>query len=137
MTTQEIKTKSYTTANRCLQNAMEILKTKAIKQGKFYEDQKYVRMACGAAYSGTLIALDAYLELKGKEIIKKKHQRKNVDDYTKALSEIDNKLLKEFQTVYSVLHLDGYYDGARKIEVIKSGMDSAAEIINKIRPKDV
>ena len=130
----ELKTKSYSKAKRYLENAIDILKTKANKQGRFYEDEKYVRMACGTAYSGTLIALDAYLLLKRKEIKRKKHQRKSVDDYLSALSDLDKKLLKEFFNAYEILHLVGYYDGNTNYELIKVGMNSAAEIINKIKP---
>ena len=54
MTILEQKTKGYTKAKGYLENAMDILKTKGKKQGRFYEDEKYVRMACGTAYSGTL-----------------------------------------------------------------------------------
>ena len=47
-----------------MENAKSTLQ-KARKEGKRYSDKKYVRMACGAAYSAILIALDAYLLLKG------------------------------------------------------------------------
>ena len=44
MTNSELKIKSYPKANRYLQNAIDILKTKANKQGRFYEDEKYVQI---------------------------------------------------------------------------------------------
>ena len=113
MTILEQKKVNYIKAKRYLENAVDILKTKGNKQGRFYEDEKYVRMACGTAYSGTLIALDTYLESKGKAIVKKRHQRKSVDDYKRALSEIDNILLKHFFNTYEVLHLGGYYNTPR------------------------
>ena len=50
---------------------------------------------------------------------------------------IDKKLLNEFNNAYSVLHLAGYYDGVTKYDTIRSGLDSAAEIINKIKPTGV
>ena len=48
------------------------------------------------------------------------------------LSKLDKKLLKEFFNAYEALHLVGYYDGNTNYDMIKSGMDSAAEIIKKI-----
>jgi hypothetical protein len=134
MTAIELKHKNYSEAARYLDNAKDILKTKAKKHGDFYDDQKYVRMAAGAAYSGVLLALDAYLLLKGKEIKKKSHQRKSVDDYNRILSEIDSKLLNEYKTAYGILHLYCYYDGNTKYDVVKSGMESAENIIKKIKP---
>jgi Domain of unknown function (DUF5618) len=44
------------------------------------------------------------------------------------------KMLNEFNTAYNVLHLDGYYDGISKFTVIQGGMDSAIQIVNKIKP---
>ena len=61
---EQIRQTSYAEAIRYMNNAKEVLQ-KARKDGKYYADKKYVRMACGTAYSGTLVALDAYLLLKG------------------------------------------------------------------------
>ncbi len=133
MSTQEKKIR-YREAVRYMENAVEILKTKAKKKDRYYEDVKYVRMACGTAYNGVLLALDSYLEIKGKPIIKKKGSQINVKDYQKALAEVDTKILKEFATVYRILHIEGYYQGEDNYSVIKSGMDSAVQVINKIKP---
>lgn len=134
MTALEYKTLNYKEALRYIDNASDILRTKANKNGKFYEDNKYVRMACGTAYNAVLIALDVYLKLKDSAIEKKKHQRKSVDDYREALAKLDKKLLNEYNTAYDILHLYAYYDGLTKYDIIRSGFDSAAEIINKIKP---
>jgi Domain of unknown function (DUF5618) len=125
----------YREAIRYMENAVDILKTKARKKDRYYEDQKYVRMACATAYNAVLLALDSYLEIKGKPIQKKKNSQINVKDYQKSLAEIDKKTLNEFTTAYRILHIDGYYQGETNYSVIKSGMDSAAQIINKIRPQ--
>jgi|ERR1019366_1170130 hypothetical protein len=135
MTAIELKTKNYKESLRYLENALDILKTKAKKEGNYYQDAKYVRMACGTAYSGVLIALDTFLKLKDSPIEKKKNQRKTVDDYREKLSNIDKKILNEYNSAYEILHLVGYYDGFTKFDVIKSGLNSAAEIINKIKPQ--
>jgi hypothetical protein len=70
MSTKE-KEIRYREAVRYMANAVDILKTKARKKDRYYEDEKYVRMACGTAYNGVLLALDSYLEIKGKPIQKK------------------------------------------------------------------
>jgi hypothetical protein len=91
-----------------------------------------VRTACGTAYNGVLIALDTYLTLKDVELPKKK--RRSIDFYTRNISKIDGKMLKYLDTVYSVLHLSGYYDGILNASVIKEGFDNAYDIIDKIKP---
>ena len=131
MSTRE-KENKYREALRYLENASEILKQKANKKDNDYEDAKYVRMACGTAYSGTLLAIDTFLEIKGKSL--KKRSRLSVEDYRKQLTVLDKKLLKTFNTAYQVLHLFGYYDGGTNSNVIKEGLESAKEIINKIKP---
>ena len=60
---QRLKEKYYGDAIRYINNAKDCLK-KAQKEGMYYQDQKYVRMACGTAYSGMLVALDGFLQLK-------------------------------------------------------------------------
>jgi hypothetical protein len=132
MSTKERESR-YREAVRYLQNATELLRTKARKKDKYYQDEKYVRMACGTAYSATLLALNTYLEMKGKPL-KKVKGRLSVDDYRKHLAPVDTKLLQAFNTAYNVLHLSGYYDGETKQGVIREGLDSAIEIINKIKP---
>lgn len=134
MSTKE-KEIRYREALRYMQNAVDILKTKARKKDRYYEDQKYVRMACATAYNAVLLALDSYLEIKGKPIQKKRHTQINVKDYQKSLADIDKKILNEFTTTYRILHIEGYYQGENNYTVIKGGMDSAAQIINKIKPQ--
>ncbi|MEK6780240.1 MAG: DUF5618 family protein [Bacteroidota bacterium] len=133
MSTKEKETR-YNEAVRYINNAVEILRTKAHKKDRFYDDAKYVRMACGTAYNGVLLALETYFEIKGVPIENKKSGRNNMKDFERRLSQLDKKLLNEFNTTYNVLHLNGYYEGETKYEVIRSGMDSAIQIINKIKP---
>ena len=133
MSTKEKETR-YREAVRYMNNAAEILRTKAQKKDRFYEDAKYVRMACGTAYNGVLLALETYFELKDMPLENKKNSRTNVKDFEKRLAKLDKKLLSEFNTTYNVLHLNGYCEGETKYDVIRSGMDSAIQIINKIKP---
>lgn len=121
-------------AIRYIQNATEILRTKARKKDKYYEDDKYVRMACGTAYSGVLLATETYLAMKGKPIEKKRGSRVSVEDYRTRLGKIDLKVLKTFNTAYEILYLVGYYEGETKAGVIKEGLDSALDLVNQIKP---
>ena len=133
MSTKDRET-SYREALRYIENATEMLRTKAGKKDKYYEDPKYVRIACGAAYNGALLALGTYLQMKGKPLIRKKGKRISVQDYQYRLSLVDSKLLKSFNTAYRVLHLQGYYEGETKQRVILEGIDSAMDVLNKIKP---
>ena len=125
---------SYREAFRYIRNATEMLRTKAGKSDKYYEDPKYVRIACGTAYNGTLLALGTYLEMKGKPLMKKKGKRLSVDDYRTRLASVDSRMLKNFNTAYRILHLEDYYEGETKQSVILAGIDSAMDILNGIKP---
>ena len=133
MSTKE-KEMRFREAVRYLENASDILRTKANKKDRYYQDEKYVRMACATAYNAVLLATESFLEMKGEVIKKKKNSRLNVDHFRKGLAKVDNKVLDEFNTAYRVLHLEGYYEGERNYATIRSGMDSATQIINKIKP---
>jgi hypothetical protein len=124
-----VKQKVYAEAMRYMENAKETLK-RAGKEGKYYTDKKYVRMACGAAYSGALIALDAYLLLKGTPVPKKK----SIDFYRKNIATLDKSLLRDLNSAYNILHIEGYYEGILRVDAIKSGFDIAYEIIEQIKP---
>jgi hypothetical protein len=115
-----------------MDNAKECLK-KAKKEGSYYNDQKYVRMACGTAYSGVLVALDCFLILKGMHKPTAK-ERKSFEYYQKNITRIDQKMLNGLNCAYKILHLSGYYDGIEKVSVVKDGFDEAYKIIEKIKP---
>ena len=67
----------YKEALRYIDNAKDNLKL-AGKDDQFYEDEKYVKTACGTAYSGALIALDALFEIKK---IPTRRRRKSIEYY--------------------------------------------------------
>ncbi|MDR0687868.1 MAG: DUF5618 family protein [Prevotellaceae bacterium] len=129
-----IKQKAYAEAMRYMENAKETLR-KAGKEDNFYQDSKYVRTACGTAYNGVLLALDAYLQLKDVEMPKKK--RRSIEFYTSNVAQLDKKLLNYVNNVYNILHLSGYYDGVRDARVIRAGLEDAEQIISKIKPDPV
>jgi len=126
--------KEYAEAVRYMDNAKAVLQ-KAKKDGNYYTDKKYVRMACGTAYDGILLALDAWLLLKGITKPSKK-QRKLIEYYMSNIAQIDKKLAAALHVAYNILHLDGYYDGITGVKAIGSGFDAAYEIIEKIKPEN-
>jgi uncharacterized protein (UPF0332 family) len=132
-TPEDVRQKAYAEALRYMSNAKETLQ-KARKEDDNYHDVKYVRTACGTAYNGVLIALDAYLLLKG---IEQKKGRKSIEYYTANISNLDKKLMGCVNNAYKILHLSGYYDGTDDAVVVKRGFDYAYQIIDKIKPEHV
>jgi len=133
ITEQELlKETCYNEAIRYMDNAKEYLKN-AKKEDDFYNDKKYVKTACGTAYSGLLVALDCFLRLKG---VNKptKNQRKSIEYYQSNITKIDKKMLNYLNSAYEILHLWGYYDGITKASVVKEGFDLANTLIDKIKP---
>ena len=129
---QKLKEKYYNDAMRYMDNAKECL-LKAKKEDGYYHDQKYVKMACGTAYSGLLVALDCFLLLKGVEKPKGKN-RKSIEYYHNHLGKLDRKMLNYLNSAYKILHLWGYYDGIENVTVVKNGLDEACKIIEQIKP---
>ena len=127
----QIKEKYHGEAMRYMDNAKAYLKN-AQKEGNYYNDVKYVKTACGTAYSGILVALDGFLELK--DIKNKGKRRKSIEYYQENVAKIDRKLLNTLNSAYKILHLLGYYDGIEKVDVVKSGFDEAEKIIKIIKP---
>ena len=131
---EQIKEQHFSEAMRYVANAKEcLIKAEMDNQSKYYNDPKYVRMACGTAYSGILIALDAFMILKGVHKPTGK-ERKSIEYYQKNIGKIDKKLLNTLDSAYKILHLSGYYDGIRTVDVIKMGFSEAKIIIDKIKP---
>ena len=129
---EEAKARYYAEAMRYMDNAKECL-AKAKKEDIYYVDPKYVKMACGTAYSGLLLALDGLFELQGipKPSLK---QRKSVEYYQSNIAQMDRKMLNQLNSAYEVLHLWGYYDGVKRVSIIKDGFDDAYRLIEKIKP---
>ena len=120
----------YIETMRYIQNAKEDLNLSG-KEGKFYVDEKYVKSACGIAYSGMLKTLDYLFDFRA---VPKKRGRKSIEYYKGILADLDKNLLKYLNNGYEVLHLYGYYDGGDKIAVIEQGLDDAISIINALKP---
>ena len=126
----KVKMKYYAEALRYMENARETLK-KAGKDGNEYEDDKYVKTACGIAYNGVLKALDGYFKLKDFPLPK---NHKSIEYYRDYIGDVDRKLLSEVNTAYGILHILGYYEGIKNVKIIRNGFESAFKIIEKIKP---
>jgi hypothetical protein len=111
-------------AERYLQNAKQILSEKAGKDGDYYDDPKYVKMAGNTAWNGVLVALDGTLD-----VPKKKGQRLSIADYQDAVFKKDRKMMKPLQSAYQILHLSLGYDGNLRYKSAKDGLDLGRDII--------
>ena len=114
-------------AERYLQNARTILSEKAEKEGEYYNDSKYVRMAGNTAWNGVLIALDAVLEVrKGM----KKGQRPDFQDYETAMAKRDSKMTRTLLGAYESLHKSLGYDGNPNYVIVQESMKQAQYILD-------
>lgn len=118
---------------RYLNNAKEMLKKASIEDNT-YTDIKPIREAFGTAYLAILEAINEYLLRKG---LTKKELPKSVDAYRKALQKYfevrDGKLLREFEKLYDMLHIAGYYRGLLyDVNVVKDALKAAKSFIEKI-----
>ena len=66
--------------------------------------------------------------------VKNAKNRKSIEYYRNSISLIDRKFMNEVNDVYSVLHLDGYFDGVTIVKVIQGGFEEACDIIEWIKP---
>lgn len=114
-------------AERYLQNARKLLSEKAEKDGDFYNDGKYVKMAGNAAWNGVLVALDAVLDVR-KNL--KKGQRLDFKDYQAAIVKKDSKMNKYLLSAYDLLHKSMGYDGINSYRVVQESLDYAKIIID-------
>ena len=114
-------------AERYLQNARQILSEKAEKEGDYYNDKKYVKLAGHAAWCGVLVALDAVLDIrKGKKL----NQRISFNDYKEAISKVDRKMNRALLNSYETLHIVLGYDGNLRYEIVQDGLKEAQFIID-------
>ena len=114
-------------AERYLANAKQILTEKAGKDGDYYSDKKYVRMAGNTAWNGVLIALDAATGLR-KNL--KKGQRPDIKDYQNAVAKKDSKMTKPLQYAYETLHLVLGYDGNLRYAIVQDGLKQGKMMID-------
>ena len=114
-------------AERYLQNARQILSEKAEKDGDYYKDSKYVRMAGNTAWNGVLIALDSVLLIHSNM---KKGQRPDFRDYQAAIVKKDSKMHRTVLNAYELLHKSLGYDGVTDYKVVQISLDKAQVILD-------
>jgi len=113
-------------AERYLQNARQILSEKAEKDGDYYNDSKYVKMAGHTAWSGVLVALDAVLNVRANL---KKGQRPDFKDYQEAIAKKDSKMTRPLLWAYESLHKVMGYDGNSRYNMVQDSLAQAKMII--------
>jgi hypothetical protein len=113
-------------AERYLQNARQILSEKAKKEGDYYNDSKYVKMAGNTAWNGILLALDAVLNVRSGM---KRGQRPDFKDYQAAIARKDGKMSRPLLNAYDLLHKSLGYDGVTRYKVVQDSLDQAKLII--------
>jgi len=113
-------------AERYLQNARQILSEKAEKEGDYYNDSKYVKMAGNTAWNGVLVALDAVLPVRTNM---KKGQRPDFKDYQNAIAKKDSKMVRPLLGAYESLHKTMGYDGNPRYKIVQDSLDQAKMIV--------
>ena len=116
-------------AERYLQNARDILSEKAGKDGDYYSDKKYVRMAGHTAWCGVLEALDAVLGIRKKYGLRR-NQRVSFEDYQEAVSNVDKRMNRPLLNLYEMLHLSLGYDGVLSYNVVQDSLKKAKSFID-------
>ena len=114
-------------AERYLQNARQILSEKAEKEGSYYSDSKYVKMAGNTAWNGVLVALDAVLPVRANL---KKGQRPDFQDYQNAIAQRDSKMTRVLLNAYDLLLKSLGYDGVTNYKVVQDSLKQANDIIS-------
>ena len=114
-------------AERYLENSRQILSEKAGKDGDYYDDPKYVRMAGNNAWSGVLVALDGVLNVKANL---KSRRRADFKDYMEAVTKRDRKMSKPLLYAYESLHKVLGYDGNLSYGTVQDGMKQAKRVID-------
>ena len=120
-------------ANRYLKNARATLKKIPVEEDT-YLDIKPVREAFGTAYLAVLEALNAVLIEKG---LTKKDLPKSINGYRAAIRKYlavhDGKVLREFEKLYDLLHIAGYYRALiYDTQVVKDTLKAAEKFIRKL-----
>ena len=114
-------------AERYLQNARQILSEKAEKDGDYYNDCKYVKMAGNTAWNGVLVALDAVLNVRSGMARK---QRPEFKDYQAAIAKKDKKMTRPLLGAYESLHKTMGYDGNPRYKIVQDSLEQAKIILD-------
>ena len=119
----------YQEITRYLDNAREILSTKAKKEGQEYKDIKYVQMASGTAYNAALMIADGYLRKKEGGTFTKPQ---SIDEYRIRLQKYSKLLVAYLNEAHDRLHLVGYLHGTPSVGTIKRGLEVTDKMLARI-----
>ena len=122
------KKKPIEEARRYVENARTVLKEhgKLNVEGRYYEDEKYVRAAGNYLWLGALMALDAVFHVRSD-----RRTRVNINAYLEAIGERERKLLNWVDNGYNIMHLYMNYDGIQAKTVCDEGFHLANDIIDR------
>ena len=110
-----------------LEAERQILSDKAGKDGDFYTNKKYIKIAGHTAWCGVLVALDAVLKVRENL---KNGQRPDIKDYQEAIGKFDKKMPRLLMNSYDTLHKTLGYDGNLRFKIVQDGLEEAQEIIS-------
>jgi hypothetical protein len=113
-------------AERYMDNARTFLSEKAGKDGNYYTDDKYVRIAGHTAWCGVLVALEAVFNIKSKL---KKDQRPDFQDYHTAVAKRDKKMHALLLAAYDSLHKTMGYDGNLNYPIVQNALSTGRDVI--------
>ena len=114
-------------AGRYIENAEQILSEKAGKEGEYYSDSKYIKMAGNTAWNGILVALDAVLNVRAAI---KSGRRPDFKDYQMAIAKKDAKMTRPLLTAYESLHKTMGYDGNLRYRIVQDSLKQAKIILD-------
>ena len=113
-------------AERYLENSRQILSEKAGKDGDYYDDPKYVRMAGREAWKDVRAALDGLLEVKAR---REAHRQIRFEDSMEAIMQCDPKMSKPLFYTHETLQKVLIGDGNLRCGMVESGMQQAKRVI--------
>ena len=124
---KQLENTYYDEAMRYMYNAEELLEKAEPKEG-FYTDLKYLKSAAGTAYAGIEKAAKWYAKLNGVEI-----KGGSVEMIKDGLRQINWKVLKQFVSLYSIIHIAIYYEDSAKIKNVKEAFKDAKQFIGYLK----
>ncbi len=116
---------TYAEAMRYVENAKECLK-KAGKDGAYYDDPKYVKMAGNTLWNAVLISLEKRYPM---------HGRPDIIRYREIIGKESRTRLKQLNAAYTACHLNMGYDGDLRVTNAKDALALTKELIAWAAPE--
>ena len=115
-------------ARRYVENAKKTIRenVKYDPEIDCYDDPKYIRAAGHYLWHAVLIMLDAVFHVKGPQLL-----HPDINDYLKAISQRDRKLLSLVHDAYTINHIYLGYDGVQRKNIFLEGIKIANDIIDR------